>query len=598
MPILLKHITYLFLILGCTQLGWAQTFTTTVSSSKVGVGKQFKLTYTLDRQGTNFRAPALKNFRVLSGPNQAHNMSVYNGQMTQTLSVSYVLAPIKVGTYTIPGAEITADGKKVKANSVKVQVVKGAPKSQEAGANEKAQLQEIKDNVFIRLVANKTKLYQGEHLVATYKIYTRASIVDYSQDQVPAFNGFYTQEIESQQHGSLRPEVYKGVRYNAAVLRQVLLSPQRTGKLTLDPYSMNMVIRVRENRRPQSVYDQFFGSFKDIPYKAVSNTVDIEVLPLPSAGKPADFSGAVGHYIFSANLDKTEVEANEAINLKVTISGKGNIKLLKKPEISFPTDFEVYDPKINTQAKTSANGTQGTKTFEYLIIPRHAGEFKIPAIAFNYFDPKTGKYVKSGSEEFTVKVNRGSGDAGQASAYQPVSKKDVTLLGQDIRYIKVGSGKLKEQDQFFVGSALYYLLLLIPSVLFMLLLVVRRRLREQQADAVGMRRKRATRVAEKRLAQAKKHLDASEKNAFYEEVFRSLYGYLSDKFSISLSELNKDKLKEVLLAQGFEEAGINELFGLLDNCEMARYAPVAHIQEQQVYEEATRFINQIEGGKR
>lgn len=599
----MKKLLYILLLSICTSTLVAQKFSATVNRNQVGVGEHFKITYTVDAQGSRFAAPSFRGFSVLSGPNQSQSMQYVNGQMSASISISYVLRAEKMGDFEIPPASIQTGGKTLQSNSIKVKVVKGTPQQKQQGRQQQTQQpgNEVKDNVFIKLFINKRNVYVGEQITATYKIFTRLSIVDNAINDLPTFNGFYSQEVDEPGQGNLKPEIVNGVQYNTAIIKQVILSPQKSGKIEIDPLAMDLVLRVQDNRRPRSVFDQFFGSYRDIQYKAVSNKATINVERMPNAGKPADFNGAVGSFELSSSIDKQTVKTNEAINLKIVMRGKGNVKLLKDPKIDFPPDFEVYDPKENTNIKTSVAGIQGTKTFEYLIIPRHSGEFTIPAYSFSYFDPIRKKYVTKSTDAYNITVERGENEpavASKGSGTRAVSKKDVALIGSDIRYIKPNGFNLKEANVFFFNSLLFWILLALPLSILALLLIVRKRILEAQKDVVGTRKRKAKKLAKKHLAEAERHLTNNDSGKFYEAVFKSIYGFISNKFNIPVSELSKHRIESELSQIGIEASTVSKLIEILNNCEMARYAPVASGSNQSVFDAVEELIEKIEeGGK-
>ena len=398
----------------------------------------------------------------------------------------------------------------------------------------------------------------------------------------------------------MKPEIVNGVQFNTAIIKQVVLSPQRSGDLVLDALSMNLVLRIQDNKRSRSVFDQFFGSYKDIRHKAVSNSATIKVKKLPKTGKPMSFDGAVGVFNVKSSIDKQEVKTNEAINLKIVLKGKGNVKLLKDPKLDFPPDFEVYDPKENTKINTSVSGVEGTKTFEYLIIPRHSGEFVIPAYSFSYYDPIQKKYKTSSTPEYKINVLRGENEPATATGggNRIVSKKDVALIGSDIRYIKPNGFNLKETNSFYLGSVMFWIFMTVPFLILCLLLLVRNRILASQKDVVGMRKRKARKLASKHLKAAEIHLQNNESSKFYEEVFRSVYGFLSNKFNIPVAELKKERIELELKNIGVSEKKIKDLISILNACEMARYAPVSDLSEQQVYDQVEGLIETIEGGSK
>ncbi|MBD78729.1 MAG: hypothetical protein CL840_07405 [Crocinitomicaceae bacterium] len=578
----------LILLVGLVSFG--QKFTATVNLNTVTVGQQFKLTYTLNTNGTNFRHAGFQDFQVLAGPHQQHGMQDINGVVTKSFSLTYVLAATKEGKFTIPAMVCTVDGKNVASNTVTIQVL-GKTEAQ------KQLEKQHQEDVFIKLFVSNRNIYQGEQVVVTYKMYTRLDIVDISPDKMPAFNGFFSQEFNSKQYFNFQPENLNGVRYHSALIKQAVLSPQRSGELLIDAYTMDIMVQIRENRHPRSIQEQLFGTFKNEKMKLKSNVVKLNVKPLPSQGKPTSFKGSVGNYKLESSVDKQQVNTNDAINLKVDISGNGNLKLIKNPEFDFPPDFEVYDPKEKANISTTAGGVSGNKSFEYLIIPRHSGEFVIPSVEFSYFDPKTGSYNTLRTPEYPITVGKGSGDSEEgAVAMRSVRKKDVALLGRDIRYIKKGKANLMEAGSVFFGSRLFWLLIVIPLIVFAGLLVIRKRLREMQADVVGMRRKKAGKIASKHLATAKKHLEAGEQNEFYEEVFRSLHAYVGNKLNIPVSELDKDTIADALAQNQVDSDIIDSFKTILGECEMARYAPSAAMNEKELFDKASDVINKIEGG--
>ena len=594
--------TFLVLLISIGIDGISQKFTATVNQNTVTLGHQFKINFSVDGQGENFQIPPFENFRVLSGPNQSTSIQYVNGQMSSSISYSYILAATKTGQFTIPPAEVSVGGKRLKSNPIEISVVNPTQAQQQATqqkqAQQQAQQKQLEENIYIKLLLNKTNVYQGEQIIATYKLYTRLQVANFQFSKAPTFNGFYTQEIESKEIGQGKTEIINGVQYTTALLKQVVLSPQRAGDIRIEPAEMDVIVRVRDQRAARSFFDQFLGGFKDIEMDLKSNGANIKVKAVPSGNKPPSFDGAVGNFKLSSSIDKQNVKTNEAFNLKVNISGSGNIKLIKDPKFDFPPDFEVYDPKENTKLNTNANGSSGSKTFEYLIIPRHSGDFVIPSVEFSFFNAKTGKYETLKTDEFPIHVDRAEGETEEeaATAVRPVRKKDVALLGRDIRYIKKGDLKLKEAGSAFFGSKLFWLLFIIPIILFVGLLIVRKRLKEMQMDVVGMNKRKANKVAAKYLANAKKQLDNGNSNEFYEDVFKSLHKYVGMKLNIPISDLNKDIMADRMKEHQVEEALINSFLEILAECEMARYAPSAAMNGPELFEKTSKLINEIDGG--
>lgn len=598
--ILLIFLSYLFSGNG---LGLAfaddTRFSASVSKNEVATGERFQVTFHLNESGSGFSGPAFDKFSVLSGPNQSTSMQWINGSMSSSISYSYLLAATQEGEFTIGPATIKANGKTYTSEPIKIKVVKGAsappPSQQQKGQQPQNSSQggNISDYVFIRLNLDKSKAFQGEQIIATYKIYMRTNIINNEVERLPSFNGFWTQEVELPQQANISQEVLNGIAYNVAILKQTILFPQRTGSLEVDPLALNVVLRVQDNSRGRSIFDQFFGGYRDVKYAIKSNIGKVEVSPLPSQGKPENFSGAVGKFSMESSLSKNKVKANEAVNLRIAISGKGNIKLVEPLNIKFPPDFETYDPKVSDKLSASGAGLSGKKEFEYLAIPRHSGNFSVEPFSFSYFDPSSKQYVVLNSGEMEIEVEKGD-EKESSAAFTTVTREDVKFLGKDIRYIKSGPAGLKEKNRFFFNSPLFYLLLGAPFLGFFLLAFFRKKYETYQKDVIGLKSRRATRVATKRLSVAKKMLGSNEKIKFYEEIFKALYGYLSDKLAIPVSDLSKEKISEILKNREVSPEGINKLLSVLDSCEFARFAPMPDISEQQIYENAVGIISRIE----
>lgn len=572
-------------------------FTATANKHKVTTGERFQVTFEVNASGSNFTPPSFPGFRVLSGPNQSSSYQWINGVAKNSISFSYILLALKKGKHSIAAAKIKVGGKIYQTESFTIEVVKGAAVQQQQKQQHphirqpKSDGSDISKNVFIKLHLNKANVYQGEQLIATYKIYYRLSIIDNNVNKLPDFNGFWSQEIELSQKANNATEVIKGVAYNTAIIKKAVLFPQKIGTLEIDPIELETIVRIR--KKPTSVFDQFFGSYKDVKYIARSNSAKLTVKPLPEKGKPQGFSGAVGNYSLKASVDKYLVKANEAINLKITLSGSGNIKLLESLHINFPSDFEVYDPKINDQISVTGKGVSGKREYEYLVIPRHPGTYKIEPVHFSFFNPSEKKYTEVKSDEFTIVVEKGKEEEG-STAFRSVSKENVKLLGRDIRFIKQGAANLREKERFFFRSPLFYSLSAMPLLCFLLFVFVRRKYVDYSSDITRVKSRKATRIAKKRLALARKYLSEGNTVLFYEEVFKASYGYLGDKLSIPVSELSKDNISEILAGRAVSEETTSRLTATLDKCEMARFSPSSEVSEREVYEQAVEIISKIE----
>jgi len=591
----------LTLLLFGTNLLFAQDlkFTASVNKTEVGTGEQFQIDFSVNGNADGFTPPNFNGFQVLSGPNESTSMTSINGNTTVSTSLSYILMPIKEGEFTIGSAAAVVNGHRLKTNPVKIKVVKGKPVPQNSQAQSgpdnsitEGNTSDLSKSLFMRAVVDKTIVYQGEQIILNYRLYTRVDIEQSQLDNLPDLNGFWNEDIKSlQQQVQWHVETYKGVRYNAADIKQTILFPERAGNLTIDPLGMTFVVKVQAPSR--DIMDQFFGSYKELKVKVKSPPVVIHVRPLPEAGKPDSFTGAVGSFKIDASVDKTELKANDALNYKVKVTGSGNIKLLKTLNTIFPADFEKYDPKITDTITDSETGVSGSRFYNYLLIPRHQGDYTIDPLKFSYFNPASNRYVSLTSKSFHIKVDKGTNES-NLTAFSSADKQDIKLLDKDIRYIKTSDNGLSKQGDILFGSPAYYLLLLIGPAVCCGVYSYRNWLIKSNSDIVKVKSRRAGKIAAKHLASAQKQLAANNTKAFYEDVFKGLYGYLSDKLNIPYANLDRETIASVLKNSSVNEQLISRLLDTLDLCEMARYAPVSHISKQEVFEKSKGIINGIE----
>lgn len=578
-------------------------FTASVSKTEVGTTEQFEVTFTVNANGDRFTPPSFNGFLVVSGPNVSTSMSVINGNASSSMAYSYDLIAVKEGTYTIGPATIVVNGKKLSTNPIKIKAVKGQAVQQNNNAAAQSQNgpnngvtmhqpgTDIAKSLFIKAVVDKSRVYLGEQITLTYRLYTRVPLVGSEPEKLPDLNGFYSQDIKNpDQNVHWRTETYKGVKYNVADMKQSILFPEHEGDITIDGMSMFFV--VRESAASRDPFDQFFDSYNDVKYKIKSAPVVVHVKPLPQ-GKPDGFGGAVGRFSISTGIDKKELKANEPLNYKIRISGTGNLKLLKPLSPEFPADFEKYDPKTVDTIAEKESGVSGSRVYTYLLIPRHEGNFNIDPVKFSYFDPSTGKYVTLPTKAFAIKVNKGLSES-NVTAYSGADKQDVKMLNKDIRYIKTDGDDIIKKGEGFYGSGLYYSLLAFGPLLFLGALAYGKWDEKNNSDIVKVKSRKAGKIAAKHLASAQAQLSANNSKAFYENVFRGLYGYLSDKLNIAAADLNRERIATELKTQALDEGLINELLDTLDLCDMARYAPVSGISEQQMFDKAKNMINDIE----
>jgi hypothetical protein len=581
----------------------AQEFSATVSSPSVDVGEQFQITFTLNSTGKNFRPPTFIDFNVLMGPNQSTQMQIINGSVSQTISFTYVLQAVKEGTFKIGSAEITVGSNKVQSNPVTV-IVSKASNHQQAGSQKQGGNNsgggDASKNVFIRASVDKNSAYQGEGIAVIYRLYTKVSLLNYSVNKIPAFNGFWSQEITMPQQLEFHRENYDGVTYNVADLKKVILFPQHPGTLNIDPMEVDVVARVQVRRQQQQSNDpfsQFFNdpffnnNLQDIKVPLKSDVIKINVRDLPS-GAPQAFTGAVGKFAYEVSMDKNQVKAHDAVTLKIKISGKGNIKLIDAPKIEFPPDFETYDPKENVSANATNNGVTGTKTFEYLIIPRNPGNFKIDVAPFSFFDLEKKQYITQQSPLLNLHVERGSDNA--TTVISGVNKTDVQMLGKDIRFIKTKDPVFIHPGRMLFNSPVFYSLLAAPALIFAGLLFVRRRNETMAGNMKLVRSQRANKVAMKRLSAAQKYMKENNREKFLDEMFRALWGFISDKLQIPVSDLSKDTASQALLSRKVPENLVLQFTDTIDSCEFARFAGGVADSNEVIYKKGIDVITQLE----
>lgn len=574
-------------------------FTASVSKTEVGTGEQFEITFSLNGNGDDFRPPNINDFQVLSGPNESTSMESINGNTTVSTSYSYVLMAAKEGEFTIGPATIVVNGRRLSTQSIKIKVVKGRPVQQNNAQQQnspnnniaEAATGDLSKLLFIRAVVDKNNVYDGQQLTVSYRLYTRIGIEQSQPEKLPDLNGFWSEDVKRPQQVQWNVETYKGQKYNVADIKQTILFPEHDGNLTIDPLSMIFI--VRQPVASRDIMDQFFGSYRQVKYTAKSVPVTIHVKPLPQQGKPAGFTGAVGSFKIDADIDKTEVKANDALNYKVKITGTGNIKLFKPLTVNFPPDFEKYDPKVTDTITEDLNGVSGSRIYNFLLIPRHQGDYVIDTLKFSYFNPNTSRYITLTTKPLHVKVDKGTSES-NVTSLPDAEKEDVKILSKDIRYIKTNNSSLTNAADIFFGSIGYWLLILMGPIACIVAFNYRNKVRKDNSDVVKVKSKRAGKIAAKHLANAQLQLSVKNTKGFYEAVFKGLYGYLSDKLNILYANLDRETIASALKARSVDEQLISRLLDTLDLCEMARYAPVNHISEQEVFDKAKGIINDIE----
>ena len=583
----------------------AQTLTGS-APSHVTVGEQFRLTYTINTQDvSDFRSGNIPDaLDVLIGPNKSMQSSyqMINGHTSSSSSITYtyIVAAIKNGTFTIPPAHAVVGGKSIASNSLTIKV-SGAAQGN-SGSNRQRQQSgdgtEMRDagsqisgsDLFIKVSANKKRVHEQEPILLTYKVYTLVSLTQLRGD-MPDLKSFYSQEVELPQQKSFSIETVNGRPYRTCTWSQYVMFPQMTGKLEIPSITFEGIV-VQQNRNIDP-FEAFFNGgsgYVEVKKKIVAPSIEIQVDPLPT--RPVNFSGGVGQFNISAQLNKTETKANDPVSLRIIVSGTGNLKLIKQPIVNFPKDFDQYDAKITDKTKLTANGLEGSKIYDILFVPRHQGKYDIPPIEFTYFDTSTNIYETAKSEAFIINVEKGSG----TSAVNDFSgQMDLQELNKDIHFIKTGALRQQGIDQFFFVSTAYWTCLVVLALIFISLFVVFRQRAIDYANVTKTRGKKANKVATKRLKTAAHLMTESKAGEFYDEVLRALWGYVGDKLNIPVEQLSHDNISLRLSERQVDEITISQFIGALDECEFERYAPGdPKGNMNKVYEKAMTAIEKIE----
>jgi len=570
--------------------------------STVVLDKPFQLVFTVNANGKDLRVPEITNFDVLAGPFESHSSEIQyiNGKSTSSVvsAYTYTLQAQKTGTFTIGSASIIVDGKKVTSNGVSIKVLPtdAAPASKSKGNQTGGGSAAISgDNIFIKTEVSKTNVYEQEAILVTYKLYTLVDVVQCNPKNSVDFNGFMKQEVDQSPNKQMALENYNGRNYGTFVLYKVLLYPQRSGVIQIDKWNFEAVIRVQNKATVRSMFDDFFDSYSNVSKYITAPAVKINVNALPLAGKPASFNGTVGHFVLNSNISKTEVKANEAVTLKLNIAGSGNMKLIKNPTIKLPDGFETYDPKVSNDFKISSGGVSGSKSIEYMFIPRHSGDYEIPSTEISYFDTQDKNYKTLRTPVYKLKVLKGDGNESTVVAGNYVDKQDVKQLRKDVRFIQTNKFTIAKEQEPLFGSLVSWLMYLIPLFASLILFVFFRKQAKDNANITLVKNKKANKIAQKRLKLAQKLLNEGNSDAFYEEVLKATWTYISDKLSIPVSSLTKERVEEELTVLKIENQLINQFIQILNTCEFARYAPNSDRQGMDnLYGETINAISSLE----
>lgn len=614
----MKRLLHILILVAFSVSTFADEVSLRVSApSTVEVGGKFRVQFTVNTQNvSHFSAPDFKGFEVIYGPATSSQSSfqMINGRTSQSSSIiyTYVLLAGNSGTFTIGSASVQVDGKTVKSKPVQVRVLSGGAGGaggssnggssngggnygggQSSSAPSASSSNISAKDLFMTATASRTSVHEQEAILLTYKIYT---LVDLTQldGKLPTLDGFQIQEIPLPRTKEFSIEQYNGRNYRTVTWSQYLLFPQKSGKLTIPSITYEGVVITRNrNLDPIEAFFNGQSGYSEVKRKITTPTLTINVSPLPN--KPEGFSGAVGKFSVSSSISTKEVDANEAVTLKISVQGSGNMKLISTPEVQFPKDFETYDAKVNDNFQLTRSGLSGSKDFEYLFVPRHPGTYEIPASEFIYFDTESRSYKTIKTEAYTLKVNKGKGGAGQSVSNYSGQQQDVQQLNQDIRFIKKGDVDLHQPGDTFFGTWKCWAAYILPFLLFIIAMVLGRKQMRANANVAHLRGKKANKVALKRMKTAKKLLDAHDTGKFYDEVLRALWGYVGDKFNMSQESLNKENIEQSLTSRQVPDEQIQQFMKVLNDCEFARYAP-GDVNEnmENVYNSAISAISKME----
>ena len=575
--------------------------------SVVKLGERFQLTYILNASGSNMRMGETSDFDILMGPSQSTStsVSIVNGSMSksQTTSYTYILKATKEGQFTIPAAHVTVDGKQVTSNAVTIKVVEASASvpqssgSQNSNSQNHSTQSQSSNNADIIIVQSlsRNSIYVGEPVVLTTKIYTRANLQQVSDIKAPDLTNFVSSDLMGNTQLQFQQEVRDGVIYQAAIANKQCLIPQKSGKIKINPTEYEFVVKERSRVSSGGFFGGFFDDVQLVKRKVQSNSLTLDVKALPQSNLKT--SGGVGNFKFNVSVEPTDVQVDNSVLVKLSVSGEGNLKLLSMPKPHLHSDFDTFDPNENVNVETTANGYKGTRTSEYLIIPRREGDFEIPEISFIYFDPQQGNYVTRTQGPFTIHVSKGNGQSATATnavTFSGGSNEQVQYIGKDLRYVHTDAD-LVARNTFFVLSPLFFMCIILPLGIFAVVFILFRKKIADSMNVSGVKRRRANKTAMKRLKTAARYMKEQKREAFFDEVMRALWGYLSDKLTLPLSVLTKDNAKDEMQKHNISADAADAFMQLLDTCEFARYAPVEMAQPMdKVYEEAENVIGQIE----
>ncbi|MGJ8760103.1 MAG: BatD family protein [Polaribacter sp.] len=561
------------------------TLTATVSKNKLAVNQRLRIEFTINKQGgDNFSPPKFTNFKVVGGPSQSVSQSWVNGKTSFSQSYTYVLQPNKKGELTIGEASIKISGKTIKSEAIKIIVLDAVdiPKNPN-DPNYIAQ-----QNIHLVAEISKSRPYVGEGIYVEYRLYVseNVSVYDTNVTEAPQYNGFWNQAIKISNY-PVKMGKYNGEDYRYIVLQKALLIPTKTGNLTIDPMKMDIVIGVPTGRA------DFFGNVitRNVQKEFASAKKVINPRSLPLEGKPTNFTGAVGDFNFDVTLSKEVLKANESSQIKVAVSGKGNLKLFELPEVTTPVELEKYQPERKEKVQVNSSGVSGEISDLYTVVPQYKGKYKIPNVSFSYFNPNERKYHTITTDDFFVDVLEGK-ELKPAIDTNATQKQDVVSTGNNFRYIQTKSNlELVDTEDFF-KSNLFYILLLLPLITIPIGVFIAKKAEERSNDLIGNKLRKAEKLAKKYLSEAQKQL--GKKEAFYEALERALHNYLKAKLGIETADISKEKITEILENKKVEPTTIIQFIEVLKHSDMARYSQITNTEMEAEFERAKQVIVQLD----
>ncbi|MFO7977444.1 MAG: BatD family protein [Bacteroidales bacterium] len=606
---MLKNILFfaLWVVLGSNAILAQEVSFIASAPEQVAVGETFQVSFALNTRPEEFSAPDFKGFRTVAGPSQYSSSStqIINGKVTRTTSFSYAytLMASEEGTFEIEPARAVVDGQSYQSNVLEVTVSgqaspgTGSPSAGSRVVDQDTPQRATEEDLFIRANISNRNPYQGEQVIISYKIYTRIPVSRYSE-RLPSFQGFWTETLGDGDPGTTTTEVIDGISYRVAEIRRIAVFAQRTGEITIEPLEVEAQVRVPSPRQRQSLFDEFFGgspfdAYQNVQQTIRSNSVTLQVRALPSKSRPADFQGMVGQLDISATLEPRQLNVNDAANLAITISGRGNLRMLEQPQVPFPQNVEVFEPTVTDNIRNAASGISGSRKFEYTMIPRTPGTFEIPPMRIAYFDPSTQRYETRETEAFQIEVT--GSVSGTEGADGGTSREQVQALSSDIRFIHTGPLTLIPVNSMFYGSKWFYLLVVLPVIVFVAFLVLWRRQIRLRSNQSMVRNRKAEKTARKRLKTARAFLKNKDKDAFYDEISKSLWGYISDKLNIPVAQLNREYVSGTFKEKNVSGHLAEKFLQAIDECEYARFAPGSSpAMMDEVYEKTLVTIIDLE----